>query len=119
MEAFTVALKIEQRIKLIAKKRVEIEPAAIKKAEAVSAYDKAVALTIMRLKNGQPVELDGVGIISPPATVLDKIARGVCWRERLEADKAEGLYKAVVSELNAIEAELNGYQSIYRHLDET
>ena len=88
-------------------------------AVALSEYDRQLAVTLIKLRNGKEATLDGETIQSPPATITEKIAKGVCWEAKLNADTKEGELKALQSTMNAIMAELNGLQSIYRHLDET
>lgn len=114
-----IARKINEKIKLLEKGRGELEAAAIEKANKMAIYDKVIAITLIELKNGVAKELAGQTIQNPPATISEKIAKGLCWKERLEADRAEALYKVTVQKMQSIQAELNGYQSIFRHLDET
>lgn len=118
MSVTNIAKQIELRINALESKRKEIASCARGKAKTSSEYDKKLALTIIRLKNGVPITIEEETISNPPATIIEKIAKGVCWREKLDMDTAEGEYKAIISEIGAIQSELNGYQSIYRHLDE-
>jgi len=114
-----IARKINDKIKLLEKGRSELKAAAIEKANRSAEYDKVIAITLIELKNGVTKELNGQMIQNPPATISEKIAKGLCWQERLEADKAEALYKITVQKMLSIQAELNGYQSIFRYQDET
>jgi len=118
MEMIEVAQTIEAKIRLLEKMRVEIRDRAIAKAEMGAIYDKAMALTILKLKNGAITEFAGEPIGGLPATVLEKIARGICWSEKLEADKADGLYKSLISNIDSVQSELNGWQSVNRYLKE-
>jgi hypothetical protein len=119
MELIEIGQAIKKKIALLEKMRIEIRDRAEKKAIEAAAYDRAIAITIIRLRNGQIYELDGETIdgIKLPANLLEKIAKGICWKERLEADKAEAFYKSLISNIDSVQAELNGYQSINRHLD--
>jgi hypothetical protein len=117
MEVYKVSEAIESKIKLLEKMRVEIRDRALQKAESAALYDKAMAITIIRLKNGEEMELDGQYIKNPIGTIIDKIARGICWKEKLECDKAEALYKSLISNIDSVMAEMNAYQSINRYLD--
>jgi len=118
MEIKQIADRIEEKIKLLAKIRGVIKSRAEDKAKSSAGYDKKIAITIMSLQAGKEVELEGEKIQSPPATITEKIAKGVCWEEKLEMDKAEALYKCAISNINSVSSELNGLQSIFRWLDE-
>lgn len=87
------------------------------KAKTIANYDKKIAATIIRLRNGVEMQLEGMQILNPPTTVLDKIARGICWKERLEMEEADALYKSLITNIETTKAELNGLQSINKHLE--
>ena len=108
MEAIQVAQKIEQKINLLEKARQQLQPRAKKKAETISDYEKILSQTILRLKT------EG----SLPATLIEKVARGECWKARLDMELADAQYTNAIKGLAAIVAELNGWQSINRHLSE-
>ena len=108
MDIKSIADEIEKKIRELESGRKIIGQRAEKKAEAIANYDKALAIKIITLKN------EGT-----PLSIVDKIARGECWQEKLEMEKAEGMYRAAVSGMDSLAAELNGWQSIYRHLSHT
>jgi len=118
-ELLKLAKLINTKIKEIELIRNKLEQLAIDKATASANYDRKLAVTIIQLKNGGKVELDGVVYEDPPVTLAEKVAKGACWQLALERDKADGLYKANVTNLSALESQLNGYQSINRYLAET
>ena len=91
----------------IGKCRREIEAKGNARAEAISNYDKQLGIAIEVLKDEGKY----------PATLIEKIAKKVCCDHREQLEKAEVGYKAVISNLEALKAQLNGYQSIYKHLD--
>ena len=74
---------------------------------AISDYDKQLKIAIVVLKEEGKF----------PATLIEKIAKGVCSDHRLTLELAEVGYKSCISNLEALKAQLNGYQSIYKHLD--
>lgn len=118
MELIKVAKLIEDKIKLLEAGRKELKDRAQRKAETIAEYDKQIALTIIKLKNGIEVELEGEKVQNPLASITEKIARGVCFKEKLEMEKSEAFYKNAIVGLSCIQAEMNGLQSINRHLDE-
>ena len=109
MEVLEVAKRIEQIIIEIGKARRLIEDKGRARAKAISDYDKQLRIAIITLKESGKF----------PATLIEKIAKGVCSPQIEAREVAESGYKAVISNLQALMAQLNGYQSIYRHLDET
>ena len=87
------------------------------KAEKDAEYDRVLAVTIVRLLNNDEMEIEGNKITGVKATNVEKIARGICWKEKLEMEKAEGLLKSAVSNLKSVETQISSLQSINRHLD--
>ena len=73
---------------------------------------------LIQLKNGKEFEFEGEKIKSPPASIMEKIAKGICFQEKLNMELAEAQYKNAIVGMSAIQAELNGYQSIYKHLEQ-
>jgi hypothetical protein len=118
MEILDVANEIERRIKALSAGRKQLQPRAERKANAIAEYEKAIAKTLIQLKNGVRFSLDDQPVIDPPVSNMEKIARGICYKEKLALDLAESEYKNAVVGLGTIQAELNGYQSIFRYLDE-
>lgn len=109
MEVFQVAERIEKIISEIGKCRRQIETKGIARAKTISNYDMRIRIAIVTLKDEGKF----------PATLIEKIAKGVCAPDIEAKEIAESDYKACISNLNALMAQLNGYQSIYRHLSET
>lgn len=118
MELTEVSKKIEEKIKLLEMGRTTLKDKAEFKARTEAEYDKMLAITIIKLKNGEEVELEEQKIKDVQATLIEKIAKGVCWKEKLAMIQAEAEYKVVLSKMNCIQAELNGFQSIFRHQTE-
>lgn len=115
MELIKVQQSIEERIDLVSKTRSVLRKLAKEKADTIAEYEKQMAITILKLKNGVITKFEGENIQGLPATVLEKVAKGICYQERLNADLAEANYKSAVVALQALQAELNGFQSIYKH----
>ena len=118
MELTNIAKTITERILELRTARDELKNMGEAKAQTIAEYDKAMATTLVKLKNGVSFQVDNTTIANPPATIMDKIARGICWKEALEKERAEAGYKSLITAINAIQSEINAYQSINRHLDE-
>lgn len=98
---------IEKLVAEIGHCRREIETKGNARAKAISNYDKQLKIAIVVLREEGKF----------PATLIEKIAKGVCCDHREQLELAEVGYKACISNLEALKAQLNGYQSIYKHLD--
>lgn len=111
-DALTNAAKIEFSISEIEKLIDEVEDVAQMKANGIANYDKAVAITILKLKQGLIKEFEGTKIESIPATVLPTIAKGICYKEAYDKEIGESIYKGLITKIEARKAQLNGYQSL-------
>lgn len=101
-----VAENITRKITLLEEGRSKLKDRAQGKADAIADYDKCLAVAIIKRKDEGKY----------PATLIEKIARGDCYKQRAAAELAEAQYKLTVTKMNAIQAELNGWQSINRHM---
>lgn len=119
MDIIKVRDCIEKLISEIGRTRREIEDKGRAKAKAISNYDRKMAVTLATLRNSETYELAGKTYKQPPVSILEKLAKGICSEERFAMEVAESGYKACSSNLQALMAQLNGYQSIFRHLDVT
>jgi len=119
MEILEVAQQIQSIIAEIGKSRRDIEVKGKAKAKAISDYDRKMAITLATLRNSETYELAGKTYKQPPVSILEKIAKGLCVDEGYQKEIAESGYKSVISNLEALKAQLNGFQSIFRFLDET
>lgn len=110
-------LKIEEKIQELRKERNELIPLAHKKSNTLKDYRKAKAIDITKLRSGKSVMIDNLVVFEKSATLIPHIAQGSCWKEKLDSDLAEVLYKSQIVIINAIMAELNGFQSIHKYED--
>lgn len=118
MEPIDMAEKILDMNSMLEKMRAEIKNRSVKKANTISEYDKSLALTIIKLRNGVEVPFEGEVVKDPPVTILEKIAKGICWKERLEMETHDAEYKSLITNIETLKAQLNGLQSVNRHLDQ-
>jgi hypothetical protein len=117
MELIEISKQIHNRINDLSRGRTLIAKRAKTKAEAISHYEKMLAITMLKLKNEAIPEFEGEAIEKLPATLIEKIAKGICWREKMESDLATDEYKAAVVGMESLKAELNGYQSMNKYLE--
>jgi len=116
MDLIDVTEKIKEKIRELDDQRNLLEEYSQTKAVTSAEYDKELAKTIILLKNGKEFDLDGVKILNPLTTITEKIAKGICWEQALNKDIAESKYKNQTELIEIIKAQLNGYQTIQRHL---
>lgn len=82
--------------------------AAEDKARTAADYDQAMAATILLIRAESEL----------PANLVEKVAKGRCFQAMLASGMAEGRYKAIISNMSATEAQLNGLQSLNRYQSE-
>lgn len=117
MDVVTIAEKIEAKIAQLEQARDEILDRSQEKAQAISQYDKSLAIAMLKLKNGLIAEFETINCIGLPATLIPSVAKGICYKECFDKEANDSGYKALITIIDAIKAELNGLQSINRHLD--
>ena len=116
-DVVNIAEEIKLKIEILKNCRSQLAQKGNAKAQKMAEYEKAIAVIMIRLKNGIEYELDGNKIINPQTTIIEKLARGIAWKEKLEQDKAETDYKSLITFIQTVEAEVNALQSINRYLD--
>lgn len=117
MDIVQIAEKIISLAEELSKAKNLVKDRAERKAKAKADYDKVLAITIVKLRNGEITDIEGTVVESVAITVVESIAKGICWKERLEMELSEGLYKSAISYIEVTTTQLQGYQSIYKHLD--
>jgi hypothetical protein len=116
-DIISITEQIQKKIREIDEIRKEIKQRGEDKARTESEYDKSVSITLIKLKNGYSFQLDGMTIQNPATTIMEKLAKGICFQEKRNMEIADAMYKSVVSNLEAVKAQLNALQSLNRHLD--
>jgi len=110
--------RIEAKIQELETHREAIFNAATEKAKSLAIYRKQKAITILKLKNKMIPSFEGVVISYPLAvTLIESISTGICYAELYKRWDADGSYKGLITIMEALKAELNGLQSINKHLE--
>ena len=117
MDLITIAKNIEKKISEIDKIKSTIKERGEKKALMSANYEKQLSIVMIRLKNGIDYTVDGQIVSNPPATIIEKIARGICFQERLNMEESEALYKSAIINLEATMAQMNALQSLSKYLE--
>jgi hypothetical protein len=118
METLKVSQEILKRIKMLEIGRQSLTQRSTARAKAMSAYEYELGTTILKLKNNAISDYGGLSCTDLPITIIEKIAKAMCFEAKLEMEKCDTEYKLAVVGLNCLEAELNGFQSVNRHLGE-
>jgi hypothetical protein len=111
-----ISTQIQHKINQLDNAIKELSMRSAQKAEKIAEYEKALALVLIQLKNGVSFELDGHNIQNPPATIMEKIAKGIVHKEKLEMEVAETSYKNLTCGIACLQAQLNAQQSILKYL---
>ena len=103
-----IAEQIERAIVALGIEGDRSEDLIVSKAEAMGNYDRCLGVAVANLK------ADGMAI-----SIIDKIAKERTHKELIAKIVAEESLKAHYSKISRLEAQLNGLQSIFRHLQST
>jgi hypothetical protein len=117
MELIKIADEILKTKDELKKIRCVLKKRGLDYAKAKSDYRRKLAVTIIQLRNGKELELDGEKIKNPTATSTNEISRGICWQEKLKEEETLALVKAGYSNLKAVELQLSALQSVFKRLD--
>ena len=117
LEITKVADAINKRIKRLDELCADIDDIGEEKANAIANYDISLAVAEAKLLRGAITQIEGEALPDKiPATVTKDIAKGLCREERFKLENATNKYKGLLTKIEALEASLNGKQSIFRHL---
>lgn len=118
MELNKISELIAARIRRLEEVRNEIAEKGEAYSMALADYEKELGLTMLKLENGAITEHEGFSCEKIGKTNMEKIARSICWNYRLQMETAEKDYKACLVIIDALKAELTGYQSLYKNQEE-
>jgi len=117
-DILTSKQRIESKIQELEAHRESIFNAATAKATTLAEYRKKKAITILKLRNKMIPSFENIVISYPLAvTLIPQIAQGICWEECLKRTDADSSYKGLITIMESLKAELNGLQSINKHLE--
>lgn len=118
MDIISISDAIQKKISLLELGRKELQKRAELKAASSAEYDKVLGITLIRLKNNDIKEHEGFPVVDLPASILEKVAKSICWKGKLEAEKCEVMYRNATIGMNSIFNELSALQSLYKHQSE-
>ena len=118
-DVITITESIEDKIRKLEIGRNQLAKRAIIKAETRGHYEKQLAITMLKLRNGGINEWEDLDCENLPNTLIEKVARGIVFQEKIDAERAEAEYKNAIVGMDSIKSELNGYQTISRNISES
>ena len=112
--------KLKEKISLLEKGRQELSEIPAKLSEATRAYELKMGTLIATMELGEPV-VDAVGRTHTKISATNRrdIAKSLCADEHATLLALELGLKITMRKLDTVQSELNGYQSINKHLDES
>ena len=117
MDLMEISKKIQDTMLEIATDKGKLNALYAEESRLESILTQKKAITMMGLRNGKPYTLQNEDVHNPPVTLIPDIVKGICWQEILDRDIASGNCKATETNIRALLAILNGYQTIHKHLD--
>ena len=107
LDIIVVQERIQTKIAQLNKVMLTMPDKIKAKAKTAAEYDRDIAKTIIFLKD------EGTAV-----SIIDKMARGRCWEARYAMEEADAMYRATLSEIEVLKAQLNGFQSIFRQMSQ-
>jgi len=112
MEHQLISNEIMTRIRLLDKCIKELDTRAEARDVLNATLDKDMAVVVLALRNGKEFTLEGESVKDPPVSVIDRIAKGICWEKSLERDRAESSYSNLLRGIDAVKTQINALQSL-------
>src|SRR4030043_1410856 len=109
--------QIEAKSKELGKYAERIRPLILGVVNTQAEFEKKYAKTLIQLKNGVEFELDGVKIKDPPAASVKEIAKGICFKEKVNMDKAELLFRGLMKTIDILTTQMDGLRSQNKNLE--
>jgi len=117
MDTITLYQRINNASQEIQRLVNQLDSLGQEAAKAEAEYDKQMAITLVRLRNGEELDLYGIKIKDPPASTSERIAKGLCSEARYKATLADNALRACQTKLRATMAVLSGRQSQNKYLE--
>lgn len=114
-----ISNEIKKKIEEIKRKRQELSKLIEAKRQAMHKYFRNKSAAVINLKNKETVLIDGKELRKNyPDSMIFGLAELVIFNDKVELEICTLQYNAAVASLRSLQAELNGYQTILRYLDE-
>lgn len=114
-----ISNEIKRKIEEIKAKRLELPKLIEAKRQAMYKYFKNKSIAVIKLKNKNSVEIDGKELRKNyPVSMVFGLSELVIFENKIELEICTLQYNAAIASLRSLQAELNGYQTILRYLDE-
>ncbi len=111
----TIKQEIERQWKLLAEALRDLVPIEQQKANTKGDYEMKLAQTMLRLRNKAAVALNDEPVEWKSIGCMEKIAKGIIYRESITLDLAESAYKRQILTIGSIRDKISALQSILRY----
>ena len=108
---------INDMISAIGEERRRLDDLAEHKARTKATWKKTRTTTMVSLRGGMTFDIGDVKVGYKSESNLRSDAEGIISELEYDMDVAESAYKNCIVNLDCLRAQLNGKQSINRHLD--
>ena len=111
--------KVHEKIIAMERKREDLSALIETKKRYMYSYFKNKTVAVMKLKNKEPVELAGKPLRKNYSdSMIPMFADLIVSDDKVCLEISTLEYNAAVAGLRSLQAELNGYQTMLRYLDE-
>ena len=119
MDLIEIQKQLQIEVKQLNKALNTIKERSHIKTQTHALYAKELAKTIISLRNGIEFKIEDQTIKNPPASVLEKIAKGICWESQLNMEQSEISYKNCLTGIQIIQTKITALQSMNKFIDKT
>jgi len=111
----SIKQEIERQLNILAKTIQKLPEYENKKALALGEYEKRIAQTMLSVRQGVPMEIDGQVVKWDSVSGIEKICKGICYQESINLDLAESAFKRQLLTIGSIRDKISALQSILRY----
>lgn len=106
--------RIETLIRKIEEYCGRLIQAGDEKSVSLVDYEKEIAITILKLKNGAIETWEGQEVKNLPATLIPVVAKGICFKYSFDKEIGDTNYKTIIVTIEAMKSQLNALQSLIK-----
>ncbi len=117
MDIIDICNDMNKYVTLIAEARRKLKATAQRVGDAEAEYYKKKGIVNLQLIAGKIIEFEGERVGSLTASDRVAVVKAMCFQQLAEKETAKAKYKALVTYIDALKAELNARQSQFRYLD--
>ena len=117
MDIIKISKEITRCILALRKLTDELDVRVSDKAYSVGEYEKKLAQTMLELRNGKVVLFDGKEESYSQTTGLERVAKGICYKERIKQDLTDSALRALYVKMDNVKTEIMALQSKLKYIE--